>query len=734
MADRPPLRNYSHSRAVLVGTWGYEVLEAVPAAEHSLRRMAGLLTGPLCGWPAERLMLAPNEPRPGDLPDRLITAFDGITGVALFYFVGHGQIAPDDQLCLGLAQSRPEANRRAVTSLRFSDVRQALQESRAATKIVILDCCFAGLATTRAGALAGNAGNRVLDLIAGTGAYTMAATSAYATAWYEHEPRLARPQTYFTKYLADLVEKGIPGQPSRLHLEAIFRQLRDNLTTDLRPDPLSRAVDDAHEFAFAYNAAPPEAQRDPERELTHLTRRLAVSDAQVRALEVKAAGLSAELEDLRQQAASSAFQAPRQQREIQDAIGQATRRLDDALAARAARAYTTESKQEQSRPTPPAQQTSSQSSRKTTTPPGSRPAGMLPRPMTAMDGYTTAQPAKTPGHPTEGKRSRPSSPRPIKWHRPTLILSAAAATALTGLIIAMTTPGFHRPPPTPTPSASPADCASGTLTLDGSAFGSIAQQAAIAYRSRCKNAHFKFGYGNGKDSAWGAGQLENAVNDPSKAGSMIAMYDGTTTMARGLTAHPIGMFIYSVVARTGLYRRSDITLKALKQLFDEPGCVPGKLAVGLQAGSATRLALLGLLKKVPSDPNSPGLCSPPSGHSTENTYEGALGMVSGTSNAIGYMAVDGIVDGHLEIDGHPTNSPNVSVLSIEGVAPTPGNVHDGSYHFAAVENLYTVPHPSQLAQSFLAYLPDYLAKHQVPDFITCSNVPVSMAAECPAPR
>ena len=320
------------------------------------------------------------------------------------------------------------------------------------------------------------------------------------------------------------------------------------------------------------------------------------------------------------------------------------------------------------------------------------------------------------------------------------VLAAALLAALLVLfpdIGASSTPhltGSTRPTPPPRPSASPADCASGTLTLDGSAFGSIAQKAAIAYSSSCKNAHFEFGYGNGKDSAWGIGQLENAVNNPSKARSIIAMYDGTTTLARGLTAHPIGMFIYSVVAHTGLYPGSDITLGALKQLFDEPGCVPGKLAVGLQAGSATRLALLGLLEKVPADPNIPGTCSPPSGHSTENTYEGALGIVSGTSNAIGYMAVDGVGDGHLEIDGHPTNSPNVSVLSIEGVVPTPENVHNGSYHFAAVENLYTVPHPSQLAQSFLAYLPHYLAEHQVPDFISCSSARESMAAECPAPR
>jgi uncharacterized caspase-like protein len=91
------------------------------------------------------MLMLPNVLNPGDLPDRLITAFEAVTDVAVFYFVGHGQLAPDDQLCLGLVQSRPEPNRRAATSLRFADVRQALQDSSATVKIVILDCCFAGL-------------------------------------------------------------------------------------------------------------------------------------------------------------------------------------------------------------------------------------------------------------------------------------------------------------------------------------------------------------------------------------------------------------------------------------------------------------------------------------------------------------------------------------------------------------------------------------------------------------
>jgi peptide/nickel transport system substrate-binding protein len=332
MPDRRALHDYSDSRAVLIGTWNYEFLTPVPPARNSLRRMEALLAGPLCGWPQERLLVLGDEPSPGDLPDRLVTAFEDIGDVALFYYVGHGQISPDDQLCLGLVRSRTEANRRAATSLKFSDVRGALQGSSATTKIVILDCCFAGLATTSS--LAGLAGD-VLDMTAGTGAYTMAATSEYATAWYEDDPTAELPQTYFTKYLVDLVERGIPGQPAGLRLDPLYRRLRDDLAADRRPIPHSRAVNDAREFVFASNAAPAHMQRDPEREMALLSQRLSESDARIRALQAEAAEQAAELTRLREQAETSRRMTAEEQRDLRSAIDTAERRLDDTKAAEA---------------------------------------------------------------------------------------------------------------------------------------------------------------------------------------------------------------------------------------------------------------------------------------------------------------------------------------------------------------------------------------------------------------
>src|SRR5262249_43242527 len=160
---------------------------------------------------------------------------------------GHGQIDLANQLCLGLAGSRTEANRRAATSLPFEVIRRAMLDSPAATKIVILDCCFAGLASLPANSLAASpddvldrsaaSPDDLLDRSAGSGAYTMAASAAYSPVWYDTAPGAVRPQTFFTQYLVDLVEGGIPGQPAGLRLQPLFVHLRDRLASDNRPVP-----------------------------------------------------------------------------------------------------------------------------------------------------------------------------------------------------------------------------------------------------------------------------------------------------------------------------------------------------------------------------------------------------------------------------------------------------------------------------------------------------------------
>ncbi|MGH3546740.1 MAG: caspase family protein [Pseudonocardiaceae bacterium] len=253
MTDAGLWRDYSRSRAVLIGVWGYSHLPPVPAARTSLQRMAGLLTGPLGGWPAQRLEMLRNPRQCDRLPDRLMELFDGVVDVALFYFVGHGQLH-GDELCLALGHSPKDTARRLTIGLPFADVRAALRECDAQTKIVILDCCFAGQVTRPEHSLAAASAD-VIDKTAGTGAFTMTASGAYRTAWFESDPGTINPQTYFTKYLIDVIEQGLPGHPEGLPLGAIFTATADALARDRRPEPTRSVRHDADRFILTRNPA-----------------------------------------------------------------------------------------------------------------------------------------------------------------------------------------------------------------------------------------------------------------------------------------------------------------------------------------------------------------------------------------------------------------------------------------------------------------------------------------------
>jgi WD40 repeat protein len=240
----------ARSRAILIGTGTYRYLPQVRPALNSLARMESVLTGEMCGWPPNRVVSFLDRRQPGELPDQLVELFQDAEDVALFYYVGHGQVDPSDTLCLGLVESREVPARRKTTSLPFDAVRDALIHSPARAKIVILDCCYAGLAAP--GTLGGS---DVSALVRGTGAFTIAAAGEFSRAWFETDETLPAPETYFTKHFVDVIERGIPGNGPELTLEPIFREVVEALARAGKPVPTSRATGHATQLVFARNAA-----------------------------------------------------------------------------------------------------------------------------------------------------------------------------------------------------------------------------------------------------------------------------------------------------------------------------------------------------------------------------------------------------------------------------------------------------------------------------------------------
>jgi phosphate transport system substrate-binding protein len=289
----------------------------------------------------------------------------------------------------------------------------------------------------------------------------------------------------------------------------------------------------------------------------------------------------------------------------------------------------------------------------------------------------------------------------------------ALAVFLVTFYIKVTPPAARSPSPTSTATAQTVSCASGSLELAGStAFLPIAQAAANVYMSDCPGAAITV---SGGESAFGLAELGRAAaSHPLAAGSIIAMYDGLPPAAdaAGLEQYPIGVLILSVVAHTGLFPGSNISAGELRKIFTQPG-EAGIVAAGLQAGSGTRQAFFAnVLGLSPSSPEETS-CPPPAGLTgcTEDSNVGLLSFVNETANAVGYA----------EVLQPATGYANVSVISIDGIAPTPANVLDGTYGFWMVEHLYTAAHPSTLAKEFLDFLPHYIESNPSRGLIGCSS-------------
>lgn len=355
----------------------------------------------------------------------------------------------------------------------------------------------------------------------------------------------------------------------------------------------------------------------------------------------------------------------------------------------------------------------------------------------ASPGAQSPRPGQVPG------------PTPGTWHfvRKRGVLAGAAVmvavvAVLAGLLGSPDHGGSHKLPlltksaepalrQAPTAAAAVIACASGSIELLGSStFGPVVKAAASIYTRQC-HASINVIYGDvggkGVDSAYAAATVNAAVQrNPAQAGSMIAMFNGETASAPFLTPDPLGVLIFSVVAHAGLYSGSDISSSELKRLFLHGG-EPGKLAVGRQAGTGTHITLLGFLQSQGPAPQVSGnSCPPPAGSAACTAYSNTelLRFVNETRNAIGYAEVD------QQSNGHPAGYPGASVLSIDGIAPTPANVRNGSYDFATVATLYMPPHPSALAKSFYKYLLQYVAANQSGGLITCSGVPKRLEANC----
>ncbi|HSZ29736.1 MAG TPA: tetratricopeptide repeat protein, partial [Pseudonocardiaceae bacterium] len=240
----------ARSRAILIGVAAYDdpAFTPIPAARNSLTGMRDLLADPtLCGWPHETITVLDDPAHPGHLARQIRDLARDTSDVLLLYYVGHGQLTPRGELCLTVTDT--VAADPDYTGLLFPWIKDALRESPARVKLVILDCCYAGQAIE-----ALSSPDDIADLAHTNGSYTLTATTRNQTAHVSPLDQQETTCTSFTGQLIALARAGIPDGPPELTLNTLYPYLRQRLVALGLPQPNQRGTDTADRYVFATNA------------------------------------------------------------------------------------------------------------------------------------------------------------------------------------------------------------------------------------------------------------------------------------------------------------------------------------------------------------------------------------------------------------------------------------------------------------------------------------------------
>ena len=245
-------RDYSRSRAVLIGNGTFSEHEKIPAVPASgcVAAMLDLLTSDLCGWPRNRVSLFEDLANPADLARGLVRAVREAEDVLLVYYVGHGMLTMTGDLVLALSDTEADPEALPYTALPYASLARIMCGSTAATKLVILDCCYAETANQ---ATFGTQSADLADAYPVDGLYFIGASKRREKAGFPLHGDL----TYFTEAFIETVRAGVPGSPPapELTLAQIFRAVRTRLAASGLPEPADSGIRDARQYPFASNAA-----------------------------------------------------------------------------------------------------------------------------------------------------------------------------------------------------------------------------------------------------------------------------------------------------------------------------------------------------------------------------------------------------------------------------------------------------------------------------------------------
>jgi ActR/RegA family two-component response regulator len=237
-----PLR----SHAVLIGVGNYRNLSPLPAVHNNLTALAtAFQSDRVWGLPSQHCAIVKDPETIEEMLDPLVDSAQNATDTLLLYYAGHGLVDP---LRSELHLTRPGSDpQRMHTAVPYNQVRDALLNSSAIRRIVILDCCYSGRALGQmsdpVAALAEEASVE--------GTFILAAAAENKTALSP----TGQLYTAFTGVLLDTMNNGIAGRGPVLDLDSIYMHLRAVMAVRGLPLPQKRDRNTAGRLNLIRNQA-----------------------------------------------------------------------------------------------------------------------------------------------------------------------------------------------------------------------------------------------------------------------------------------------------------------------------------------------------------------------------------------------------------------------------------------------------------------------------------------------
>ena len=231
------------------------------------------------------------------------------------------------------------------------------------------------------------------------------------------------------------------------------------------------------------------------------------------------------------------------------------------------------------------------------------------------------------------------------------------------------------------------NCVQGTLNISGStALAPLVQAVAKAYQAKCSGASITVGLGG---SGTGLSQVE-------AGGVQIGNSDLFKKSAQAdLVDHQVAVVIFTVILNKDVTGVTNLTTAQLKDIYS------GKVTNWNQVGGPN-LKIVVVSRPTSSGTRGtfqnyllggPETISGPSSLTTDSTGT-VIKNVGQTSGAIGYAA------------SAPAKaaSSTVTIVNIDGNAPTADLVKNNTYKFWNIEHMYTKGPATGLAQALIDYM------------------------------